>query len=147
MNSPLLALAADHVVFIGIVASVILGFIAKNAQNWFPRLFFSLATLVVVVPTVIIIAGQNPWVIEPRYRAYKQFYWSIGRAMTRENVMEELDKRYADGSGRLRPTIVQDSDDRLCFHMNLEGGGGIEGEEILLKMEAGRVVGKEYLPR
>jgi hypothetical protein len=88
--------------------------------------------------------GRNPWLVDARYRTYMQFYWSLGKGMSREEVMAMLEKAYPPTGPRIRPRIIEDSGTRLGFHMNPENQPQPDHEAIYLKLEAGKVMGKSY---
>ncbi|RYD45402.1 MAG: hypothetical protein EOP85_08985 [Verrucomicrobiaceae bacterium] len=136
----------DQLVIAGLVIGLLAGWLAWNSQQVLSRLLLLAFSLTLLIPSAILGVGMNPWLVDARFRSYRLFYWSIQRGMSREEVMANLDKRYPSGGERTRPTILTDSGTRLEFAMSPENTKEPDSETISLKMEAGKVMGKEYLP-
>jgi hypothetical protein len=134
----------DHLVMAGLAIALIAGWLAWRCRGFFTRLVLAVVALAFLGPSVILGVGRNPWLVDARYRTYMQFYWSLGKGMSREEVMAMLEKAYPPTGPRIRPRIIEDSGTRLGFHMNPENQPQPDHEAIYLKLEAGKVMGKSY---
>lgn len=135
----------DQLVVAGLLISLFAGWVAWRSQSVLSRLLLLALSISLLIPSAILGVGMNPWLVDARYRSYQLFYWSIQRGMDRTEVMASLDTRYPVDGLRLKPRITEDSATRLSFVMNPEKSPDPDRETITLKMEAGKVVGKEYL--
>jgi hypothetical protein len=89
---------------------------------------------------------MNPWLLDARHRTYREFYWSIRREMTREEVMTVMNRFYPPGDERKSPITVENSGSQLSFRMDPEGKTEPKNETILIRMDDGRVTGVDYIP-
>ena len=64
--------------------------------------------------------------------------------MRRADVMTLVNKHYPEDGRRRRPQVVEDSGDRLSFHMNPEEAREPNCEGINLHMQGDKVVYKFY---
>ena len=103
-------------------------------------------TLCFFVPTGILLAGRNPWLVDARYRNYLKFYWSIRQNMTHAEVIAVMNDFYPPHDVRLAPIIFEDNSSSLSFYMNPEDKSEPNTEGIFLKMEDGRVADTRYVP-
>jgi hypothetical protein len=136
----------DQLVVAGLAISLLAGWVAWRSQNVLSRLLLLGLSISLLIPSAILGVGMNPWLVDARYRSYKIFYWSVQRGMDRSEVLASLDKSYPTGGPRLKPKLLEDTATRLSFTMHPEAKPEPDRETITLKMEAGKVVGKEYLP-
>lgn len=136
----------DQLVVAGLVISLFAGWVAWRSQSVLSRLLLLGLSISLLIPSAILCVGMNPWLVDARYRSYQLFYWGIQRGMDRSEVLANLDTRYPVDGPRLKPRIIEDSATRLSFVMNPEKLPDPDRETITLKMEAGKVLGKEYLP-
>lgn len=135
-----------QLVVVGLVVSLIAGWLAWRSRGVISRLVLLAIALALLVPSTILGVGMNPWLVDARFRNYRQFYWSIRKGMTREDVVRSLDGRYPLGGPRLRPVMLEDNATRLAFVMNPENTAEPDRETITLTMDGGKVTDKEYLP-
>lgn len=134
------------IVIAGFIATLILGRLAWRSQSLSARLILTFLMLCFLVPTGVLTVGMNPWILDARYRTYREFFWSIRREMTREEVMAVMNSFYPPGEARKRPTTVSDSAYQLSFRMDPEGKTEPRNETILLRMDNGQVTGADYIP-
>jgi hypothetical protein len=134
------------IVIAGFIATLVVGRLAWRSQSLSARLVFTFLMLCFLVPTGVLTAGMNPWMLDARYRTYREFYWSIRREMTREEVMTLMSKLYPPGDERKSPITIENSAYRLSFHMDPEGKAEPRNETILIRMDDGRVTGVDYIP-
>ncbi|MES2476959.1 MAG: hypothetical protein V4640_14340 [Verrucomicrobiota bacterium] len=134
----------DQVIIVGIIAGLAFAIFACRSQRFVMRLLLVLLALGLLLPSGILLAGRNPALIDARYRNYRFFYWSLGTGMSRDEVLTSLKKWYPPGKEVLKPHVVTDNVSRLEFVMDPGPSGQPRNERIVLKMEAGLVVGKEY---
>lgn len=64
--------------------------------------------------------------------------------MTRQEVMGVLELHYPADGQRQRPTVTQDSEQRLGFFMNPEEHREPNHEGIFVDLADGKVTGKQY---
>jgi hypothetical protein len=93
---------------------------------------------------VFICGIAMPELVDGRFRTYKQFYHDIEIGMTREQVFEVMEKRYAANPARQRPKIMGDTPERLGFFMNPEKSREPNCEGIFLAIKDGKVIRKQY---
>lgn len=136
----------NHLVIAGLVISIIVGWLAWRSSGVISRLLMLALAIALLVPSTILGIGMNPWLVDARYRSYRQFYWSIQRGMSRQEVMDGMERRYPLTGPRKRPNLLEDSATSLSFAMHPETAGEPNRETIALKMQAGEVTGKNYLP-
>jgi hypothetical protein len=128
----------------GLIAGLFVAVFAWRSRNLLVRLIWAVVALCILVPSGILTVGMNPWLVDARYRTYRLFYWSIQKGMTRDEVLALMNRTYPAGEDRLRPIIVDDSGSKLGFFMNPENAPEPDREGISVKMDDGRVVGKDY---
>ncbi len=138
--------SSTSMIIVGVVASAIAARFAWRSRSVIGQLFLIVITLCCLVPTGVLVAGMNPWLVDARYRTYLQFYWSIRRNMTHADVIAVMNDFYPQNDVRLPPIIIEDKSSSLSFLMNPEGKSEPNQEEISLKMEDGRVIGTRYIP-
>jgi hypothetical protein len=102
--------------------------------------------LVFIIPAGYVFVAFHPELVDGRFRTYKAFYRDIQAGMTREQVLANLERRYPKIGPRKRPKVMEDQADRLGFFMDPESSREPNCEGIFLKLEAGRVVSKNYSP-
>lgn len=140
----------DHsmvkIVIVGCIATLILGRLAWRSRSLSARLIFTFLMLCLLIPTGMLTVGMNSWLLDARYRTYREFYWSIRHDMTREEVMAVMKGFYPPGEERKSPITVDNSASQLSFHMDPEDKAEPRNETILVRLEAGRVTGVDYIP-
>ncbi|RYD20979.1 MAG: hypothetical protein EOP88_13055 [Verrucomicrobiaceae bacterium] len=136
----------DQLVLVGLAVAIFAGWVAWRSQSIISRLLLLALSITLLIPSTILGVGMNPWLVDARYRSYRLFYWGIQRGMDRTEVLADLESSYPIGGPRLRPKILEDTATRLSFIMHPEAQPDPDRETITLKMEAGKVMGKEYLP-
>ena len=102
--------------------------------------------LVLIAPAGYVFFAFHPEFVDGRFRTYKAFYRDIQIGMTREQVLEALERRYPPDGQRKRPKIMDDTPERLGFFMNPETSREPNCEGIFLTLEQGRVTKKDYSP-
>ena len=138
---PFIAIAA-----IGTVAALFAIVVACKARSGFITAMMLVLALVFVAPAACVFVAFHPDLVDGRFRAYKAFYHDIQVGMSREQVLAAMEQRYAKDGARQRPKVMSDEPDSLGFFMNPESSREPNCEGIFLKLEAGRVVSKEYSP-
>ncbi len=140
--------ASDHslvqIVIAGLVASAIAGRLAWRSRTLTTRFLLTSLTMCFLVPSGILVAGMNPWLIDARLRTYRLFYWDIRNGMNRQEILAVMDRHYPAGESRTRPIFRQESITKLTFQLAAEGSAEPAKEEISLQMEEGRVIRKDY---
>ena len=129
------------VTLIGAAASLVS---AYGASDWIKRSILIVLALVLLVPSGLALVCFKPELVDDRYKTYKQLYGYIQVGMSRAEVMALVNKHYPEDGQRLRPQVVEDSDDRLSFNMNPEGAREPNCEAISLQMQDDAVVKKRY---
>jgi S-formylglutathione hydrolase FrmB len=137
--------SSTQLILVGLVASAIAARFAWRSRSGIARLFLIIMALCFFVPTGILLAGKNPWLVDARYRTYLKFYWSIRQNMTRAEVIAVMHDFYPPSDGRLAPIMIEDSSASLSFYMNPEDQSEPDTEGISLKMEDGRVTATKYI--
>lgn len=138
--------SSTQIIIVGLVASLITARFAWQSRSAISRLFLITITLCFLVPTGIVINGMNPWLLDARYRTYREFYWSLRKNMSRTEVMAVMNEFYPPGEARSAPTMVEDTASRLGFYMHPEKKSEPTQEAIFLEMEEGRVTRTQYIP-
>ncbi len=90
------------------------------------------------------IVGLNPWLVDVRFRAYRNFYREIRIGMARSQVMALVQRHYPAGGPRWIPKVMEDTASRLGFFMNPEGSREPNCEGIFLTMADDRVAKIDY---
>ena len=138
--------STTQLIIVGLIASAIAARFAWRSRSGVARFFLTILTLCFFVPTGILVAGMNPWLLDARYRTYLKFYWSLRQNMTHAEVIAVMNDFYPPDDVRSLPIIVQDSSSVLSFYMNPETKSEPNKEEIFIKMEEGRVTATRYIP-
>ena len=103
---------------------------------------------VILIPIIgfayISISASRPELIDGRFKTYKQFYESIQVGDSKSEVLNKIDLHYPKGGKRKSPTVWSDTEQSLCFFMNPENWKEPNCEGIILTLENGKVVEKEY---
>jgi hypothetical protein len=86
----------------------------------------------------------NPWLYEARFAAYHRFYRDIKTGMTSPEVLTLMERHYPVAGPRARPTIMENTPQRLGFFMNPEHVSEPNCEGIFLGLQNGVVVSKGY---
>lgn len=136
----------DLLIVAGLVIAFLAGWVSWRSQSVLTRLLLLGLSIGLFIPSAILGLGMNPWLVDARYRSYRLFYWDIQRGMDRAEVLASLDRRYPLDGPRLKPRVQEDSATRLSFIMNPEKLPDPDRETIIVTMEDGKVLGKEYLP-
>lgn len=138
--------SSTQIIVVGLIASAIAGRFAWRSRSAVGRLVLITITLFFFVPTGILVTGMNPWLLDARYRTYREFYWSLRKNMTRAEVLAVMNDFYPPGDVRSCPTVVQDTAAKLGFYMNPEKKSQPTKEAIFLEMDEGRVTNTRYVP-
>jgi hypothetical protein len=123
--------------------------LAAFVSGWFvtkpvSRMLLLGVGIFLFVPSTYLALLANPGLIDARFRVYQQFYRNIEVGMSREQVLEAMERRYPATGERKRPKIMEDSSSLLGFFMNPEGSREPNCEGIFLTMREGRVVERTY---
>jgi hypothetical protein len=129
------------VALIGATASLVSTY---RASDWIKRSILIVVALVLLAPSGLALICFKPELVDGRYKTYKQLYRNIQAGMSRAEVMTLVDKHYPEDGQRLRPQVVEDSDDRLSFNMNPEGAREPNCEGISVTLQGDNVVYKFY---
>ena len=137
------------IVLLMIVAIALIGAIAClvfacRASGWIKRSILIVAALVLLAPSGLALICFKPELVDGRYRTYKQLYRDIQVGMSRAEVMALVEKHYPEAGQRLRPTVVEISEERLSFNMNPEGPREPNCEGISVNLQQDKVVYKFY---
>lgn len=131
---------------VGALLALIAAVVACMVRSGGTRVFMIALALVCLLPAAYVFLALNPELVDGRFRAYKAFYSDIQVGMSREEVLEALDRRYPKSGVRQRPKVMSDTADSLGFFMNPETSREPNCEGIFLSIEKGRVKGKDYSP-
>lgn len=113
-------------------------------RRWFLKVPLLLLVPVLLAPAGLLAAIYNPWLVDARFRTFRQFYHDIRPGMTREDVLVAMERRYPEGGPRKRPTIMVDEPEHLGFFMNPETEREPNCEGIFLGLKGGRVTTVGY---
>ena len=138
--------SSTPMIMAGVIPSVIAARFAWRSRSVIRQLFLVILTLCFLVPTAVLIAGMNPWLVDGRYRTYLKFYWSLRQNMTHAEVIAVMNDFYPPNDVRLPPMIIEDNSTSLSFYMNPEDKSEPNAEGIFLKIEDGRVIDMRYVP-
>ena len=127
----------------GVLVALFLFVFGIRKYGW-ARILLILTGSGVLISSVFIFLALNSWIIDPRFRTYRSFYYEIEEGMTRQQVIEILIKHYPRDGARDRPTVRSDDEDQLGFFMNPEDYREPNCEGIFLEMKDGVVVKKTY---
>ena len=130
---------------VGLLAAVLMLLTAFRARDWKRPLLATTAVLL-LLPSGFFAAALNPWLTDARFRAYRSFYREIELGMTKEDVLGIMAQHYPGDGARQRPTIMEDTDERLGFFMATEQSTEPNCEGIFLAMQDGKVSSKGYSP-
>jgi len=134
----------DQGIIVGLLAGVITTLFAFRSRGLASRVFLILLSVSLLVPSAILCVGRNPWLVDARFRSFQFLYWNIRIGMNREEVIEEMRKAYPAGQIPEPPRIVTDSATGMKILMN-PGTSGEPGQEaIILKLEEGLIMKKDY---
>jgi hypothetical protein len=130
---------------VGLLAAVLMLLMAFQAR-YRKRLILATTAVLLILPSGFFAAALNPWLTDSRFRAYRSFYREIEVGMTKEDVIGIMAQHYPAGGVRQRPTIMEDSGERLGFFMAPEQSTEPNCEGIFLAMHDGKVSSKGYSP-
>ena len=134
----------SYLCLFGVLVAFFLFVFGIRKSGW-PRILLILTGSGVLISSVFFFLALNSWIIDPRFRTYRSFYYEIEEGMTRQQVIEILIKLYPRDGVRDRPTVRSDDEDQLGFFMNPEDYREPNCEGIFLEMKDGVVVKKTYL--
>jgi hypothetical protein len=97
-----------------------------------------------VVLGYIVLLVLLPFLSFMPVKPFRQFYWGIHNGMTRQEVRQELNRRFPP-SGRFPRPVGGAGDESLCFQLD-PNNGYYNAEIIVVKMVDGKVASKQYLP-
>ena len=103
-------------------------------------------TVLVLLPTWLLVAAFAPAWIDARHRTYQAFYKAIQPGMTRFEVLASLERHYPADGPRQRPKIVGDTEVELGFLMQWEQSSGTTADGISVILANGKVVRKDFSP-
>jgi hypothetical protein len=131
----------------GLVIAVVLLIGFFRCRGRVLKALLVLLSLALSAPAGLILVASRPEWIDPRFRAYKDFFAAIEPGMSRAEVKALWERLYPEGGARSRPILFLENDDSLNFFMHPEPGhAGPDCEAILLKIENDRVAEKTYSP-
>ncbi len=130
-----------QVILVGLVAGVLMAICAWRSARTASRVFLGVVAFCLLVPSAILFAGRNPWLIDARFRTFQLFYWNIRIGMSRDEVMGEMRNWYPQDQPHQPPGVAENSATQLKFFMTPAES---DHESIILKMQDGRVIGKDY---
>ncbi|MES2661369.1 MAG: hypothetical protein V4689_22300 [Verrucomicrobiota bacterium] len=136
----------SQVILIGLAAGILMAIFAWRSARFASRIFLAGVAICLLVPSSILFVGRNPWVIDARFRTFQLFYWNIRIGMSRDEVLAEMREWYPPDQLRKLPTLAEDSATQLKIRMTPETPAEPTPEGIILKMQDGRVIGKDYSP-
>jgi len=112
------------------------------------KIIIPILIAIILIPVIgfayISISASHPELIDGRFRTYKQFYESIQVGDSKSEVMNKINLHYPEGGKRQSPTVWENTKQSLGFFMNPEKWKEPNCEGILLTLEDGKVVTKEY---
>ncbi len=140
----------SYLCLFGVLVAFFLFVFGIRKSGW-PRILLILTGSGVLISSVFFFLALNSWIIDPRFRTYRSFYYEIEEGMTRQQVFEILHKHYSP-SDLSRPTTGRNDEDQLRFFMDPEDHRAAEllvkaepkSEGIFLEMKDGVVVKKTY---
>lgn len=109
------------------------------------RLFFAIVAVGFFIPSGLLLVAQNPAIVDPQLRTFRFFYWDLGNGMNRAEVDATVEKWYPPEERANAPRVFVDNAHTLEFVLTPRITGRATHERVVLKMEAGLIVGKEYL--
>ena len=121
--------------------AIVAAFFVRSTES---RIVAIILALVFLLPGWLALTFLFPELVDARFRTYKQFYDGIQTGMTREQVLALMETDYPTNGLRKRPQIMNDTSNQLGFFMNPETSREPNCEGILLTLEHGRVVKKDY---
>lgn len=125
----------------GTVACIVFACMVNGRMK---RGLFGFVVLVLLVPSALALIVIKPELVDARIRTYKQLYGDIQVGMSRADVMTLVERHYPAEGRRLRPQVIENTEERLSFHMNPEGAKGPNCEGISVNLYEDKVVYKFY---
>lgn len=117
-------------------------FRAKNALG---RVTWALLALMCAVPAAWLFMAVYPELRDPRYKTYRAFYGDIQPGMSRAELDGLLDRHYPPRGARTRPSLGPESSGYVYLFMDPEGSKKRDIMGVLVKMQDGKVLDKEYV--
>jgi dihydropteroate synthase len=130
-----------QVILVGLVAGVFMAICAWKSERLASRVFLGVVAFSLLVPSAILFVGRNPWLIDARFRTFQLFYWNIRIGMSREEVMGEMTNWYPPDQPQKPPGVAENSATQLKLFIT---PAEADHESIILRMQDGRVIGKDY---
>ncbi len=127
-----------------LVGAIVCLVFACLASRWLKRSILIVVALVLLAPSGLVLIILKPELVDARFRTYKQLYGDIQVGMSRAEVMALVEKHYPTEGKRLRPKVLENSEDRIGFLMNPEDSRSPNCEGIFLQMQDDAVVKKSY---
>lgn len=128
----------------GALAAVVSLFMAFRARNTFATGLLTVLALVCLAPAADLFLSAYPELADARFRTYRRFYRDLHTGLTRAQVLEVMVRHYPADSPRLRPTIEEDTPQRLSFFMNPETSREPNCEGIFITLQNDRAVAISY---
>ena len=133
----------SYICLFGVLVAFFLFVFGVRKHGW-SRILLILTGTGVLIPSVFFFLALNQWIIDPRFRTYRSFFYEIEEGMTRQQIVEILIKHYPHDGERDRPIIISDEDNQMDFYMNPEDYREPNSEGIFLEMKDGVVMKKTY---
>ena len=137
-----LSLPLTCLAILGII--IALGSLVDSYRKTGPeRRVLSILGLIILSPSVFFLLVLNPWLLDPRFRAFRSFYYDIEDGMTRAQVIELLESHYPEDGLRGRPTFNQNTEKKIHFFMNTENNQHT-CEGVFISFSEGHVTSRQY---
>jgi hypothetical protein len=121
----------------GVLAAVVAVFMACRARSAFATGLLAVLALLFLAPAVEVFLSLHPELADARYRTYRSFYRDLRPGLTRAQVLDAMARHYPAGGPRVRPTIDEDTPQRLSFFMNPETSREPNCEGIVIILQDG----------
>lgn len=143
MNYSPASLSPGQLVVVGILTAIVAFWLSRKTYGLTRFALFSIA-LVFAVPSTLLAVGQNPWLVDARFRTFKMFYWGLHPGMTRADVVTSVNQSYPLGDSIRTQIQATESPEGITFSMTPKVSGE-KRESFLVRIESGMVIGKKYL--
>ena len=149
---------ASAILFLVIGMLIALLFDAGFAVSWHPGFY-----LFAILPILVALLAWRERVVQIAMLAYlailfalpvitlspvkpfTRFFSRVEAGMVEAEVMSELTRQFPEGGRFPRPVHSGYDDGSLCFQLD-PNDGAYNAELVVIEMQDGRVVSKEYLP-
>jgi hypothetical protein len=100
--------------------------------------FVLVLAMLATTPSTYVVLGVWPELVDARFRTFKRLHSALEVGMLRQEILDEVERRYPAEGPRRRPAVLFNADERWILRMDSEGAREPNCESILIDEADGR---------